>query len=102
MKRQEILQDYIETQKILNIAKQSCNLAYFDLICKLNKVSNILYKVLNKKESDKYELQVLNSQIRKLYISNVKNQHILFLFSQNIDKIKKQADIYTAKYCSLI
>jgi len=98
MNKTEMISDYIDSQKLLNVAKLKDDFVYFDLICKLSKITNFLHESIIKNNADNAEIQVLDTQIRNLYIGNVQNKEILFNFDKNMQKISKFVENCAKKY----
>lgn len=99
MKNQiNIIQDYIEIKKLLNIGKLTNNLDFAPTITKLAKIAENLNKQLCTTASQRAEIEVLDKQIQNLYIVGLNNTSIIDSFSQNYEKIKQITQTFEQKY----
>jgi len=98
MNKTEMISDYIDSQKLLSVAKLKNDFQYFDLVCQLSSIINYLHKELIQSASDDAEIQVLDKQIRNLYNNNLKNNEILSIFDKNINKITEFVNSCIKKY----
>ena len=97
MKKCELIQDYIEVKKMFNIALISNDLATFELLKDLNKLSQYLYNNLVKNKKDEIEMKVLDCQIKNLYSKAVTTEVITSLL-QNLTKVQENISKYLEKY----